>query len=791
MKKLFVFALAFAAFASCNKVESLDVASERIAFGDTFVEVKTREAVDPSTTTATINAFDVWGFMDVASGTVFAGERVTKTESGEWTYQNLQYWLPVHNYYFYAVSPVEDPNISINVEEINTTGIGEITFTNADGTCDLLYASKLVITPETIAPQPEKVTLQFAHLLSKLKFTFTNAFTNANTSIKVKNITITDAPGEGVIALNVAERAWKATADKTTRLEFGHANGGELIEYTKSAECDAERLTISADNTRRYNIEFDVELYYGDQLGLSSHKVVKLEGQTFEIGKQYNLTASITPENIAEEALKPIEFDVIVDEWVDGVFDGKIDWDDDDDPTTEPENPTATPLATPVVKSEVAENVVTLSWEAVEGADKYNVTCGTDIVLVEGTSYQFTGDYATEYTFTVVALPADETLNTASDAATVTVTTENEPAPEGPVAGDTVTVAKFLEMKDTTNEFVLTGKITRVANTTYGNFDLTDETGTVYVYGLLTPEGAAQKQWAAAGLRENDIITLKGKYSEYKGSAQIQNAIYVSHVAAPFISASALTVEADVTAASVEVQANVAWKVACDAAWVTSFTQSGENNGVIELVLEANTTEESRVANLTLSAEGVADVVVKLTQKAKPAAGELVGGNDDFTTLSNSSSYGSQKTKAGWVGANCAVMAGGSSDSNPVFKSMMGTDGSVKGMTMNGKTSAKGTITSPTLTTGCGTLKFNYGFPFTESQGIDFKVEIKQNGAVVKTFQVKNASATKLKAYAFEEEVNVAGEFQIVFTNNSPSNNSSSNKDRYTIWGIEWTGYNN
>ncbi|MBQ7951941.1 MAG: fimbrillin family protein, partial [Alistipes sp.] len=68
--------------------------------------------------------------------------------------------------------------------------------------CDLLYASKLVITPETIAPQPEKVTLQFAHLLSKLKFTFTNAFTNANTSIKVKNITITDAPGEGVIALN-------------------------------------------------------------------------------------------------------------------------------------------------------------------------------------------------------------------------------------------------------------------------------------------------------------------------------------------------------------------------------------------------------------------------------------------------------------------------------------------------------------------------------------------------------------------------------------------------------------
>lgn len=433
----------------------------------------------------------------------------------------------------------------------------------------------------------------------------------------MKNITITDAPGEGVIALNVEQRAWKATADKTTVLNFGHANGGEPIEYTKSAECDAERLTISADNTRRYNIEFDVELYYGDKLGLSSHKVIKLEGQTFEIGKQYNLTASITPENIAEEALKPIEFDVIVDEWVDGVFDGKIDWDDDDS-TTEPENPTATPLATPVVKSEVAENVVSLSWEAVEGADKYNVTCGTDIVVVEGTSYQFTGDYATEYTFTVVALPADESLNTASEAATVTVTTEDEPQ-QGPVAGDTVTVAKFLEMKDQTNEFVLTGKITRVVNELYGNFDITDETGTIYVYGLLTPEGASQKQWAAAGLRLGDTITLKGKYTEYNNSAQIKNAVYISHISAPFISAEPLTVEATATAATIAIKANVAWKVACDAAWVTSFTQSGENDGTIDVVLEANTASEGRSANFTLSADGVEDVTVILTQAAAGA----------------------------------------------------------------------------------------------------------------------------------------------------------------------------
>ena len=608
MKKLFVFALAFAAFASCNKVESLDVASERIAFGDTFVEVKTREAVDPSTTTATINAFDVWGFMDVASGTVFAGERVTKTESGEWTYQNLQYWLPVHNYYFYAVSPVENPNISINVEEINTTGIGEITFTNADGTCDLLYASKLVITPETIAPQPEKVTLQFAHLLSKLKFTFTNAFTNANTSIKVKNITITDAPGEGVIALNVAERAWKATADKTTRLEFGHANGGELIKITESAECDAERLTISADNTRRYNIEFDVELYYGDQLGLSSHKVVKLEGQTFEIGKQYNLTASITPENIAEEALKPIEFDVIVDEWVDGVFDGKIDWDDDDDPTTEPENPTATPLATPVVKSEVAQNVVTLSWEAVPGADKYNVTCGTDIVVVEGTSYQFTGDYATEYTFTVVALPADEALNTASDAATVTVTTENEPV----VAPTYTSVADFIAAAEDDTIYTLKGTITSVANTTYGNFDLTDETGTVLIYGLCSPEGAT-KYWAESGAKLGDDIVVKTVRTSYSNSPQGKNAIFVELITPGTIAfwsfektiVSFVAAGGDQTIAVEAYNLKEEVKVASDNAQFTAVYADGK----LSISAAENATDQVIEGNITVSCGELSQVV--------------------------------------------------------------------------------------------------------------------------------------------------------------------------------------
>ena len=184
------------------------------------------------------------------------------------------------------------------------------------------------------------------------------------------------------------------------------------------------------------------------------------------------------------------------------------------------------------------------------------------------------------------------------------------------VGDGTITVAKFLELKDTATEYQLTGKITNVANTTYGNFDLTDATGTVYVYGLLTPEGASQKQWSAAGLKLGDIITVKGKYNEYNGSPQIKNAVYVSHVEAPFITAKSVTVDSTATSATIEVESNVAWTVSCaDASWVSSYTQSGEKNGTIDVVIEANTLSENRVAVFVITSNDVT-IQVKLTQTA-------------------------------------------------------------------------------------------------------------------------------------------------------------------------------
>ena len=102
------------------------------------------------------------------------------------------------------------------------------------------------------------------------------------------------------------------------------------------------------------------------------------------------------------------------------------------------------------------------------------------------------------------------------------------PAPEDAVKA---TVAEFLAAAEDSTVYQLTGEITRVVNTTYGNFDITDATGTVLIYGLLTPSGESQKQWAAAGLKQGDTITVYGTRSSYNEEPQMKDAVYVSHVA--------------------------------------------------------------------------------------------------------------------------------------------------------------------------------------------------------------------------------------------------------------------
>ena len=535
MKKILLSAIAIFAMVACNNEVPVTISDQSlITFADSFVEAKTRAAVDPSITTGTIDAFDVWGFINQPSGVVFNAERVTKS-GNEWGYKNLQYWMPEKPYYFHAVAPVDaidDKNIVVDTKEMNTNGLGTISFTNADGTTDLLYASKHVSTVgiDVFNNPPAPVELKFMHLLSKIKFTFTNGFPNENTSLKVTDIKITNAPAKGSVAVNKEREdfAWDLVQGETTELDFGDVNGseGEALASGESNDCAFERLTIPADATRNYTITFTLELFYGNQSAGKNDKKVTLENQEFAIGKNYNITATINHENFYNEKLNPIEFTVVVEDWKEGVFNGNIH----DDESTNPEQPEqpAEPevLAKPVVSYELNDKVVTLTWEAVEGANAYSLQVDDDVVeTVEGTSYTFTGDYGYTYTFTIKALPANEETHKVSEAAVVTVEipAQTPSEPEQPVY---TSVADFLAAAEDDTIYTLKGTITSVTEYNYGNFYINDGTGEVLIYGLCSPEGAT-KYWAESGAKVGDDIIIKTVRTSYSNAPQGKNAIFV------------------------------------------------------------------------------------------------------------------------------------------------------------------------------------------------------------------------------------------------------------------------
>ena len=778
MKKILLSAVAIFAMMACNNEVPVTISEQSlITFEDSFVEAKTRAAVDPSITTGSIEAFDVWGFINQPSGVVFNAERVTKSAEG-WSYTNLQYWTPNKPYYFHAVAPVDDANIVVDTKEMNTDGLGTISFTNVDGTTDLLYASKHVDTGDDVISGVAPVELKFMHLLSKIKFTFKNGFLTDNASLKVTDIKITNAPAKGSVAVNTEREnfSWTLVQGETTELAFGDVNGGNALASLASDECAVERLTIPADANRTYTITFKLELFYGDQSAGVSNKTVTLENQEFAIGKNYNIVASINHENFYNEALKPIEFTVIVEDWEEGVFNGNIH----DGATTTPSTPVA--LAKPVVNSTVAENVVTLNWNAIEGAAKYGITVGENTDYVTETTYTFTGEYDKEYTFSVVALPTNEETHKASEATVVTVEIPAAQTPSEPVY---TSVADFLAASvDANVEYTLKGTITRVVNTSYGNFDLTDETGTVYIYGLNSPDGATSKYWATSGAKLGDDIVIKTVRADYNGSAQGANAKFVELLpgSRAFYTVDPAAIDFLSTGGQMDIEV---FAYNTDAA-VTATSDNDAfavavNGYVVTVTAKANELEENVTGNISIKVGDLEATVVKATLAAKPTSGTIEGGKDDFDTKSANTSYTTGTTTAGWKYTNCALL-------NKSTVSAI-TDSSI-GVTMNGKTTAVGSIESPVITTGCGTLKFNYAHGYKETNGFDFDVQIIQNGQTVKTFNVKNTSTTQNQKYEFEEDINLSGEFSIKFTNNSPSNNSSSNKDRYTIWDVEWTGWN-
>ena len=82
-----------------------------------------------------------------------------------------------------------------------------------------------------------------------------------------------------------------------------------------------------------------------------------------------------------------------------------------------------------------------------------------------------------------------------------------------------VTCAEILAGPDS-KTYRVTGTVTAIANTTYGNWYLNDGTGEVYIYGTLDSKGAT-KNFLSWGLEVGDEITVEGPKTTYNGTVEL------------------------------------------------------------------------------------------------------------------------------------------------------------------------------------------------------------------------------------------------------------------------------
>lgn len=85
------------------------------------------------------------------------------------------------------------------------------------------------------------------------------------------------------------------------------------------------------------------------------------------------------------------------------------------------------------------------------------------------------------------------------------------------------------------------GTVKSIANTTYGNWYLIDETGEVYIYGTLDKKGA-EKNFLSLGIGVGDIVTVEGPRKDYNGTIEMVNVTVIA-IEKSLIAVNALDIE--------------------------------------------------------------------------------------------------------------------------------------------------------------------------------------------------------------------------------------------------------
>lgn len=307
--------------ASCSNDEVVEQTQEGAISFKTIVDKNAARSATVLDNTSLLS-FKVWGYkMDAEQGNpLIFNSQIVERESGAalWDYEPKQFWAVDMQYSFTALaSNLEESNavFSPSVPSIyNQNGFGSFKFDNskAKGLEDITYAYNNRQTTNPISAGYQPVSFEFSHALSRVKFTFKNAVSDAY-DLKIGSLKINDAYTSGVFEFPSC--TWKVD-EATSIISF---TDGVNIPFGNSGSIGF-RYIIPHSNT--FTITFDVVAYVkGTETAVNrfTHKDIKVslsDTELFNPGYSYNFTAELTADNVnPSQTIYPIQFAASVKDW--------------------------------------------------------------------------------------------------------------------------------------------------------------------------------------------------------------------------------------------------------------------------------------------------------------------------------------------------------------------------------------------------------------------------------------------------------------------------------------------
>ena len=180
------------------------------------------------------------------------------------------------------------------------------------------------------------------------------------------------------------------------------------------------------------------------------------------------------------------------------------------------------------------------------------------------------------------------------------------------------TVAEFIAAEvSTTQLYRLTGTITEIQNTTYGNLMLKDATGEVLIYGVKKDKDAGNTSFSELGAEVGDKLTVVGQRGAYNTTIEMKSG-YCEKL------------EKDTTTPKFSVSTKTLTAKSSDNAAYKVSPESGDGNGTVTVSFAENTTDKDVTVKLTVST--TAEVATKSYTVTLTHKGVSAAGTEDFSS---------------------------------------------------------------------------------------------------------------------------------------------------------------